>query len=112
MSSACIEAVYGAVAADPLQHLQRTYDTQALLHCIGEYDEVLEYLGSEGGTRDALARAYCMTATVLAGSSTVVPPQDGDLHTVLADLQEDLEEAIVFFQSVVDAVKPLRQLQP
>lgn len=107
---AYVETAYGRLVSSRLLEARRTYDLQALTRCIVEYDEVLQYLGAEYGTRDSLARLFCMAATVLYGSGVHVPPEDGDLRTLLTELRTDLNDAIRFFQACIDLVDPLDRL--
>ena len=105
-----VETAYGRVLASRLLEARHNYDMQALMRCIGEYGEVIEYLGAEYGTRDSLTRLSCMVATVLYGSSVIVPPEDGDLRTLLTELRTDLNDAVKFFQACIDLVDPLEHL--
>jgi hypothetical protein len=104
------ETAYGRVVLSRLVEARLNYDLQALARCISEYDEVVEYLGAEYGTRDALARLLCVAATVLCGSGEMVPPEDNDLRTLLAELRTDLNDAVKFFQVCLALVEPLEQL--
>jgi len=105
-----VETAYGRIVASRLLDARNSYDMQALMQRIAEYDSVIEYLGADYGTRDLLARMSCMAATVLYGSGVHVPPEDGDLRTLLTELRTDLNDAIKFFQACLDLVGPLEQL--
>lgn len=105
-----VGTAYGRVLASRLLEAQCSYDMQALMRCIDEYPEVIEYLGADYGTRNAFTRLSCMAATVLNGSTPVAAAEDGDLRTQLAEVRTDLEDAIKFFQRCIDLVGPLEQL--
>lgn len=106
-----VETVYGRLDKDALLRARESLDMAGLLHSIEEMKQVTEYLSSERGLRDLLMRVYCMAATVLFGSSEVVPPEDGDLQTVLREVRSDLDEAVAFFQSCIAVIEPLERLQ-
>ena len=93
-----------------LRTLLRSYDIRALLRCVEEFRQALEYLGSEQGLVDRVTRLYCMTATVLYGSCVVVPPDDGGLQEELRELRSALHDAIDLLQGCERLLEPLEQL--
>ena len=105
-----VKTVYGCVSREALIAAQSGYDIRALLRCVEEFRQALEYLGSEQGLVDRVTRLYCMTATVLYGSCVVVPPDDGGLHEELRELRSDLHDAIDLFQGCERLLEPLEQL--
>lgn len=105
-----VNTVYGCVSREALIAAQSSYDIRALLRCVEEFRQALEYLGSEQGLVDRVTRLYCMTATVLFGSCVVVPPDDGGLQEELRELRSDLHDAIDLFQGCERLLEPLEQL--
>ncbi|HEY0883711.1 MAG TPA: hypothetical protein VGE20_00425, partial [Ramlibacter sp.] len=105
-----VKTVYGCVSREALIAAQSGYDIRALLRCVEEFRQALEYLGSEQGLVDRVTRLYCMSATVLYGSCVVVPPDDGGLQEELRELRSDLHDAIDLFQGCERLLKPLEQL--
>lgn len=105
-----IDTVYGRMNKIALLQARDTFDMLKLFRCVEEFSQVSEYLSSESGPRDSLARLHCMAATVLCGASASVPPEDGDLSILLSDLRSDLDEAVAFFQSCIAVIEPLERL--
>lgn len=56
-------------------------------------------------------RLHCMLATVLFGSGTLVPPEDGDLASLLRELRSDLDVAVALFRTCAGLIEPLERLQ-
>ena len=110
MNGEAVTTVHGNVDPAELARLREGYDMRALLRTIDELPEVFGYAGGPHGLRDLLSRLYCVAATLLRGSTAVVPPQDGELQVLLAEIQSDLDEAVAFFQSCRGVIEPLERL--
>ena len=106
-----IETAYGFVDRAALLQARESFDMAGLLRCIDELKQAADSLDSERGLRDSFMRLYCMMTTILFGARATVPPQDGDLSSLLRDIRSGLHDNIAFAQTCIATIEPLERLQ-
>jgi len=105
-----LRTVYGDLNKSEVLEACVSYDRAKLLQRAEELRLLTEYLASDIGSRDAFARLYCVTTTVLCNGGLVLPPHGNSLRQVLSDVREDLDEALAFFHGCEALIEPLERL--
>ena len=105
-----LHTVYGDLNKAEVLEACVSYDRAKLLHRAEELRLLTECLASDIGLRDAFARLYCVTTTVLCNGGLVLPPHGNALRQVLSDVREDLDEALAFFHGCEALIEPLERL--
>ncbi|CAE6841508.1 Tn3 family transposase post-transcriptional regulator TnpC [Paraburkholderia aspalathi] len=107
-----IDTPYGAVAADALNVLERTYDTTRLLAAVGTLDVLRARLSDPGSLRDDLLRLHGMAHTILNGASLTVSSQHEPFVDQVSDVIDQLDACLAGLYVIRETLLPLEALRP
>ena len=105
-----VHTAYGSFSAHAFGIARAQADLPALMRFILELDQAAECLRPDAELRDALARLYCVSATMFCGAVVTVSPSEQSLRELVQDVRAGLNDLHGVIEGCSRAIESLERL--